>query len=477
MSGLATSPHTGETQVIALAPVPQKSWHEIARSEPVVLAAMLAALGLYYLVPGLAATAVGLGVFFLLAVYRPGLSLTTVPLAAPLFYHQQPIRGLSFPLVELIIVCCVAAWAVRDGWALLRTRRLPWLSDLLRQPAVWLALGLVVIGALWLFVPPAGDARKVALRDFRWNVLEPALFFGLTMRWLRTERDVWRMVGAWLIAAALVGREGAEQFLFGQTWTMEGVGRVSSVYTSATALGIYLGRALALSITLAFFLPASWRPWKIASALLSVVIGLGVLFSFARGAWMGVFVALVVVAAITRYRRLVAAIGAAILFGLAALPFIKVERITSMFDLSTTDNTGVARVAIWSAALRILRDRPITGIGQDQFLRQDPSYGVPQMRFFLTSHPHNFLLDFWLRLGLPGLAWVLAALAYFFWQGIKLWRAYAGTALGALVLGLIASMVDFTVHGLLDMAYFSMDLSVTFWLTVGLLVVIKRLRA
>src|SRR5205823_3229324 len=114
------------------------------RSEPVILLGMLGALGIYYLVPGLAAAVVGGALFF--------------------------------------------------------------------------ALAFGALGVLWVLVPdiPTSDLRKIALRDFRINVLEPVLFFGLIVRWLRTERDLWRMVGAWLIASALVGREAVEQYLFGQ---------------------------------------------------------------------------------------------------------------------------------------------------------------------------------------------------------------------------------------------------------------------
>jgi O-antigen ligase len=188
-----------------------------------------------------------------------------------------------------------------------------------------------------------------------------------------------------------------------------------------------------------------------------------------------VFVALVAVALIARHKWMLAALGASVLAGLAALPFVNVTRITSMFDFSTEDNTGVARGKIWSAAIRIICDHPLTGIWQDQFLYADPKYGVPQLRFFTTSHPHNLVLDFWLRLGLPGLVWLLIALAYFFRQTYLLWMRLRGTALGALTLGLMASMIDFAVHGLLDMAYFTMDLAITFWLSVGLVAIVNRL--
>jgi O-antigen ligase len=294
------------------------------------------------------------------------------------------------------------------------------------------------------------------------------------------------MTGAWLIAAALTGREGAQQYFFGQTWSMEGVGRVTSFYPSATAFGIYAGRGLSLALVLAIFLPKqAWR-WRVAAALLSVSIGLGVLFSFARGAWIGVFVALLVVALVSRFKPFLvtmlsltaagAALALVVMLKLATIPVLTAERITSMFDFDTPDNTAVSRIRIWQAALRVIGDHPFTGIGQDQFLRVDPKYGVPHVRFLTVSHPHNWILDFWLRLGIPGVAWMFVALGYFFYTVTRLWGRFRGTALGALALGLLASMVDFAVHGLMDMAYFTMDLALTFWLTVALVAIMQRLK-
>ncbi len=478
MSELVLEARDAISEEVSPQPARSETLGRLIRSEPVVLAAMLVSLGIYYMVPGLWAVVLGLAAFFALTLYHPDLQLAMVPLAIPLFYHPRYIGSLYFPIAEVVIVIGVAAWALRDGFALLQTRKLPSIMTLMRQPGVWTALALGVIGLLWLLVPPSGDLRKVAFRDFRWTVVEPIIFFALMLRWLRSERDIWRMVGAWLIAAALVCREGVEQFLFGETWSMEGVGRVSSVYPSATAFGIYVGRALPLAMVLAIFLPPKWRAWRIACALLALVMALGVLFSFARGAWIGVFVALLAVAIVTRTRWMLASIGAAVLAGLAGLallPFIRVERITSMFNFTSTENTGLSRLKIWISALNVLRDHPITGIGQDQFLYQDPDkYGIPQIRFLTVSHPHNFLLDFYLRLGVPGIVWIVIALIFFFRQSITVWKKHAGTQLGALALGLFASMIDFAVHGLLDMAYFTMDLALTFWLTVGVMMLLKR---
>ncbi|MEO5952396.1 MAG: O-antigen ligase family protein [Chloroflexia bacterium] len=460
----------------------------LRNSDAAVLTAMLLSLGLLYIVPGLISAAVGGVIFFALAIYRPNLSLATVPCAAPLFYRQRAFelsstRTLNFSLAEVIVLICVAAWVVREAIDMSRRpqgeRLTPILqalrgkASLLRQPVVWLAVAFLLIGVLWLFIPP-NIIRNIALREFRVTVLEPVLFLALILRWIRTPADVWRLVGAWLVTSALVGREAVEQFLFGEAALMEGVGRATSIFPSATALGIYLGKALPLAVVLAFLLPPAWRFWRAAAALLSIAIGLGVIASFARGAWIGVAVALAIVAFIARNRRMLIGLAAAFVAGLAALPFINVTRITSMFDFNTEDNTGVARAKIWASALKIIGDHPFTGIGQDQFLYQDPKYGVPQLRLFTISHPHNWVLDFWLRLGLPGLLWLLATLIYFFRQTYTLWAKLRGTATGALLLGLMASMIDFAVHGLLDMAYFTMDSALTFWLTFGLVTILQN---
>jgi O-antigen ligase len=89
---------------------------------------------------------------------------------------------------------------------------------------------------------------------------------------------------------------------------------------------------------------------------------------------------------------------------------------------------------------------------------------------FSLSHPHNLLLDFWLRLGFPGLLWLGWVLALFFRRA---WHLYGRSRLmpGAdqlLILGLMAGMVSFLAHGLVDAAFFLVDLGFVFMLMVAL---------
>jgi O-antigen ligase len=236
-----------------------------------------------------------------------------------------------------------------------------------------------------------------------------------------------------------------------------------------------MGRALPVALVLALFLPREGftrRRW--AYALLAVPIGAGMITSFARGAWIGVVVALLLVVLLTGQRRILLGLGAAAVIALPVFYFLgALGRIFSLFDTDQgTAGTGTSRLIIWQSAWRVIKDHRLTGIGLDQFLYQDPKYGIPNLRFLTVSHPHDFLLDFWLRLGLWGLAAILATLAAYFLAGVRAYRRYAGTVLGAVALALLAGMTDFVVHGLLDMAYFYQDLALSFWLWVGLMSVV-----
>jgi len=116
----------------------------------------------------------------------------------------------------------------------------------------------------------------------------------------------------------------------------------------------------------------------------------------------------------------------------------------------------------------MIRDRPITGVGLDQFLNQyERRYvkpaGWPER---YTSHPHNLVLDFWLRLGLAGLGWLAATIALAVRCALRVWRQSEGRQLQTAAL---AVLITGAVHGLVDNGFFLPDLAVVTWLTVALI--------
>jgi O-antigen ligase len=129
---------------------------------------------------------------------------------------------------------------------------------------------------------------------------------------------------------------------------------------------------------------------------------------------------------------------------------------------------------VWQSALNIIAERPLTGLGLDQFLYAfrgtyiyPDAWQEPNL-----SHPHNIVLDFWVRLGIGGVLWLIAVQSAF-WRGmfqtireIKLQEQ--DLMRFALLVGTAGSMVNLLAHGLVDNSVFVIDLAFVFMLLLAL---------
>ena len=169
----------------------------------------------------------------------------------------------------------------------------------------------------------------------------------------------------------------------------------------------------------------------------------------------------------SRYRRwaIAAALGGIVLLALIIGPFMQTARFASIFNFE--QGTGFFRLKVWQASLNMLRDYWPLGVGLDNFLYQYRTrYILPEAwQEPNLSHPHNVILDFGTRLGIGGIG-LLLWLQNAFWRNA--WTVYKKCP-SPLVLGMMGSMAVFLGHGLVDNAYFLLDLALTFFLMVGIM--------
>jgi O-antigen ligase len=86
-------------------------------------------------------------------------------------------------------------------------------------------------------------------------------------------------------------------------------------------------------------------------------------------------------------------------------------------------------------------------------------------------HPHNVALDFAARLGLIGLGafiWMQAAFWLTAFRVLRQAKSSLNRAQWALIIGLMASMIDFLTHGQSDASSCVVDLAFVFMLTLAL---------
>jgi O-antigen ligase len=279
---------------------------------------------------------------------------------------------------------------------------------------------------------------------------------------------VWQLADAWVLGASLIALVGLYQWLFGQNLiTAEGVWRVRGFYGSPNNLALYLGKVFPLAVAVVVWGQKGRRRW--AYGLAGLVMGLVILLTYSRGAWVvGVPASLLFLAAM-RGRRAVA-----VVCGLLAVAIVVVllvagtGRLTTLLD--ATQGTTFFRLQLWQSSWAMLRDHPLLGVGLDNFLYHYRTHYVLPTAWeeFDLSHPHNLILDFWLRLGLPGLLVFLWLVVIFFRQGVQAYRRLPESGERVLLLGLMAGMVNLVAHGLVDNAFFLVDLAFVFMLILAL---------
>jgi O-antigen ligase len=283
---------------------------------------------------------------------------------------------------------------------------------------------------------------------------------------------------AWVLGGAVIALVGIVQWAAGHSLvTAEGVLRVRGFYGSPNNLALYLGRVFPLVLAVAAF--ASSREWlsrgmlwpsrRLGYALASVLMAAALLLTYSRGAWLvGVPASLLFLAAMRSRRTFAVSVGLLALVAIGVLFVGGSRRLASLLDAST--GTTSFRLQLWQSSLAMIRDHPLLGVGLDNFLYHYRSYYVLPTAWeeFNLSHPHNLIFDYWLRLGLLGVGLLVWNLVAFFRRGWKAYRHSPRDMDRLLVLGLMAGMVNFVAHGLVDNAFFLVDLAFVFVLMLAL---------
>ncbi len=367
-------------------------------------------------------------------IVRPALWLSVLLFGLPFAY------GLKLPVLparslDLIDIGVWGGLAVVIGHVLL-TRLLQVATHRPRAGIrhaglpVFLALGAVTSWALVAAV----DAYypSLALREWRVVFLNALVFAAVLLFILqispKPDADRWLLVAAWLAGAALISLFGLWGYAAGNEWVSqaEGVRRVQAFYDSANNLALYLDRTLAVSLALVLFVRG--RRQRLLWALLTVPQALAWLLTFSKGSLVlaGPAMALVLLFGGSwllrkegRSRRpLWILLAIALLAIVAITPFLGAERFQRLFDFG--QGTGFLRLQLWRSAMQMGFDHPLLGVGPDNFLYAYRSaYMLPTAwQEPNLNHPHNLLLDWWTRLGIPGLLLGLT------WLGLGTWSVW-----------------------------------------------------
>ena len=434
----------------------------------IVCTALMAAIGTLVWYDVGAETAAGFALVvaaITLSAISPAAGLAAVMMALPTMQHIHPMPRGEFSLIELAILTSTIGIglnlllvSVRSGWKHL-------LDILTPAQVVVPVVMLVAATALSIFTLADPGHRSESLREVRTVILEPIAFLAVARLVLR--RPLYRSwVSVVLMATgAVVAGYGVAQIVLDFGGVQAGdITRATALYSHPNNLAIFLERSLLFTLGVGIMRPR-WLPvW-----LLAAVQMIGLLATFSRGALVGVMVGVAVVLVfVGAWRWLLGLVAAGAVVGLIGLLLFP-DRLLD----AGGDGTEPTRFAIWRSSIEMIKAHPVFGVGPDQFLYQYTRRFVEPMGWpeRYTSHPHNIILDTWLRLGVLGLATLLTLVSGLVWW---IQQRTSSIKSDAWAMGAVAALFGGFVHSMVDNGFFLADLATMSWFFIVLLITVPR---
>ena len=186
------------------------------------------------------------------------------------------------------------------------------------------------------------------------------------------------------------------------------------------------------------------RRWL--GALAAVPIA-AVLMTYTRGAYVGIVAALLLYLAVRRPRGLLVLVPAVVAVFLLAPPEIR-QRIRSIADLSDTTNRD--RIAMARAGARMVRDRPVLGLGPDMVEPYYPLYRDADAPRWRVPHLHNNVIQIAAAHGVFAAAAYVAVVAAFLVRTVRRLRSETSPGRAAVWAGALLAGAALTAFGLFE---------------------------
>jgi len=419
------------------------------------------------------------------------------------------VTPLIVPLAFGAFIGAVLLISIPETGVLLIMFALPFL------PTMVLA-ALIIVTAMCYFLKLIRGKRTLKLELTDWAVLlfmvmmalggvissssgslKPALLYCclmcgyfLVVGLIRTGKWVMRCVGALIGGSFFVSLLGIYENFFGMaqsTWHDEELfedisGRVVSTFENPNVLAEYL--IMVLPFMLSLLLIKNGTPYKLAALITGGAAGLCLIFTWSRGAWLGImFGVLVYFLIYSRKTMLAFAVG---ICAIPFLPFILpaniINRFLSIGNLKDTSTNY--RVNIWKAVINMVEDHfgGGIGVGTAAFAEVYPEYSLAGIES--APHSHNLYLQVLVELGIFGLIVLLAVIVLAAQSNFTFYSSVSKklgndncTALESMKLINSASfcgLIGILVQGMTDHVWYNYRVFCMFWLIVGMNIAVKR---
>lgn len=286
-----------------------------------------------------------------------------------------------------------------------------------------------------------------------------------------------------IIAPVFYGNTFAAEVVANPSWLVNISGttllRAFACFSDPHIFSFYLGLLIPLAFAVIMLPRGTVRGYGILSkksfiypAFLLLV--LSELFTFSRGGYLGMLAAGLVLLVLFwkhfsgRQRKILTALAAAGIIFVTIVSGSIAARFLSSFDL--TEGSNVERIKNWRQGAETFSDNLLTGVGIGNY----SFYLDPTAAYRTPIYAHNLYLDIGAELGVFALLIWLLLVAVTVYELLIASRRTSDKVLSYLALGLIGSLVWYSVHSFFDTSIYAPNILAMFVVILSLSVMVVR---
>lgn len=359
-----------------------------------------------------------------------------------LIFARPFISSLAFPYLNIgysvVLLVFLLAWTIFKGIPLAGIQPL-------KRPLVLFCLALII--SIIFSVDKLNSFRDL------YKYISGLLLFLIAIS-LEYEDKI-KVIHTIVLTALIISLLAIYQYLFGFQHILDYMSREKIIdpftldyiqrkrvffpFVTPNILAAYLTMIIPLSLThknrIWFIIPLSFALLltKSLGAFLSLFLGLAIYF-YLQGK--------------LEKRRVIFLIGLLIIIGLVFMARSATQKAYLRPIFST-----VMRLNYWKDTLRIIKAKPLTGVGIGNF------------NLMQSRYAHNSYLQIWAEIGIMGIISMLWLIAVVLKSSFK---ALKDSSYKTQIACLITANIAFLIHNLVDFTFFLPEVSLIWWAILGL---------
>jgi oligosaccharide repeat unit polymerase len=266
---------------------------------------------------------------------------------------------------------------------------------------------------------------------------------------------------------------------------------MSPFYNDHTAYGAILALLLPFTIGFTFFKKYSFN-YRLLSGFVSVILLAALYLSNSRAAWVSFVIAfLVLLVILFRIKFRYIFLGLAVLVGLFFTYRVQIidylekndqdssanfqEHLQSIYNIST-DASNLERINRWQSALRMFKERPVTGWGPGTYqfvyapFQRSKEKTIISTNFGDMGNAHSEFLGPLSESGAIGMLIVITLVVVILNRGLRVFNQTKDPETKMLAMAALLSLITYYTHGTLNNFLDTDKLSVPVWAITGLIV-------